>query len=201
MRSDLTARQQEVLDFLKEQSTEGAPSPTYREICRHFGYKSPKAAFDHVVALGKKGLLSRAKGSARGIRLVQNVVGIPLFGFIAAGQPQEALTVPDERLNVDPTVYGIHDRSRAFALRVRGNSMIGRQILDGDIVLIEQGVAPRNGDIVAALIDREATLKTFIRQGRKVWLQAENPLFSDLIPVTDLQIQGVARAIIRFIGK
>lgn len=201
MRSNLTARQRKVLDFLKEQSKEGEPSPTYREICRHFGYKSPKAAFDHVVALGKKGFLSREKGSARGIRLVQNVVGIPLLGCIVAGQPQEALTVPDERLNVDPAVYGIHDRSRAFALRVRGNSMIGRQILDGDIVLIEQGVAPRNGDIVAALIDRESTLKTFIRQGRKVWLQAENPLFSDLIPVTDLQIQGVARAIIRFISK
>jgi repressor LexA len=201
MTSDLTARQREVLDFLSEQSQEGEPSPTYREICRHFGYKSPKAAFDHVAALEKKGFVHRAKGSARGVRLVRNVVGVPLLGCIVAGMPREALTASDERLNVDPKSYGIRDRSRAFALRVIGNSMTGRQILDGDIVLIEQGVAPRNGDIVAALIDRESTLKTFIRRRGKVWLQAENPLYPDLIPIMDLQIQGVARAVIRFIGK
>jgi repressor LexA len=201
MTSELTARQLEVLGFFNEQSQEGEPSPTYREICRRFGYKSPKAAFDHVVALEKKGFISRTKGSARGVRLVKNVVGIPLLGCIAAGLPREALTASDERLNVDPISYGIRNRSRAFALRVAGNSMTGRQILDGDIVLIEQGVAPQNGDIVAALIDRESTLKTFIRRRGKVWLQAENPLCPDLIPVMDLQIQGVARAVIRFIRK
>ena len=79
--------------------------------------------------------------------------------------------------------------------------MIGRQIFDGDIVLLEHDATPQHGDIVAALIDNESTLKTFVRKGGKVWLRAENPRYPDLIPAWDLQIQGVARAIIRFLRK
>jgi repressor LexA len=79
--------------------------------------------------------------------------------------------------------------------------MTGRQIFDGDIVLFEHGTTPRHEDIVAALIDNESTLKTFVRKGGKVWLRAENPRFPDLVPAWDLQIQGVARAVIRFLRK
>jgi repressor LexA len=201
MASDLTVRQREVLRFLKDRSERGEPSPTYREICRKFGYKSPKAAFDHVAALEKKGAVTRQKGSARGVRLVRGGMGIPLLGRIAAGLPHEALTASGERLNLDPIFYGIRDRSRAFALRVIGDSMIGRQIFDGDIVLLEHGAVPQNGDIVAALIDNESALKTFVRREGKVWLRPENPVYHDLIPATDLQIQGVGRAVIRFLKK
>jgi repressor LexA len=79
--------------------------------------------------------------------------------------------------------------------------MVGRQIFDGDIVLLEQETSPHDGDIVAALIDNESTLKTFVRKGSKVWLRAENPRYPDLVPALDLQIQGVARAVIRFLNK
>ena len=106
-----------------------------------------------------------------------------------------------ERLALDTRFYGIHDRSKAFALRVTGTSMVGRQIFDGDIVLLEHGAVPRNGDVVAALIDNESTLKTFVRKGGRVWLRAENPVYPDLIPASDLQVQGVGRAVIRFLSK
>ena len=79
--------------------------------------------------------------------------------------------------------------------------MIGRQIFEGDIVLLEHNAAPQQEEIVAALIDNESTLKTFVRKGGKVWLRAENPRYPDLIPAWDLQIHGVARAIIRLLRK
>jgi repressor LexA len=200
MRDELTKPQELVRRFFQERSENGEPPPTYREICKRFGYKSPKAAFDHVAALIKKGYLTHKKGLARGLQLVRKSTGAPLLGRIPAGLPNEALTTPDERLNVDPAFYGIRDRSRAFALSVTGDSMIGRHIFEGDIVLLEHAAIPQDGDIVAALIDNESTLKTFVRQGAKVLLRAENPLYSDLIPALDMQIQGVARAVIRFLS-
>jgi len=201
MAAALTNPQQMVLRFLEERNDNGKSPPTYREICKRFGYSSPKAAADHVAALERKGLVTRDKGHARGLRLVRKSAGIPLLGRIAAGTPREALTESNQYLALDPTCYGIRDRARAFALRVTGDSMIGRHIFDGDIVLLEQEVPPQNGDIVAALIDNESTLKTFICKGRKVWLRAENPLYPDLMPASDLRIQGVGRAVIRFLSK
>jgi repressor LexA len=201
MAKELTSAQREVLLFLEERSEKGEPPPTYREICKRCGYRSPKAAFDHVVALEKKGYVMREKGFARGLRLVRKSAGIPLLGSIAAGLPDEALTTTRERLNLDPTSYGIADRSRAFALCVTGDSMIGRQIFEGDIVLLEHEAIPRDGDIVAALIDNESTLKTFVHKEGNVWLRAENPLYPELIPAMDLQVQGIVRAVIRFLKK
>jgi len=201
MTIELTVAQRKVLHFLEDRRDRGEPPPTYREISEHFGYRSPKAASDHVAALEKKGYVTREKGSARGLRLVQETTGIPLLGRIAAGFPREALTSSGERLNLDPTSYGITDRSRAFALCVTGDSMIGRQIFEGDIVLLEHGAIPRDGDVVAALIDNESTLKTFVQEEGKVWLRAENPLYPELVPAIDLQVQGIVRAVIRFLKK
>jgi repressor LexA len=201
MDAKLTKPQESILRFLEDRIQNGEPPPTYREISGHCGYKSPKAAADHVAALKKKGFVTIEKRCARGIRLVQKSIGIPVLGNIAAGLPSEGLVVSSERLALDPTFYGIHDRSRAFALRVTGDSMVGRQIADGDIVLLEHEIVPRNGDVVAALIDNASTLKTFVRGSGKVWLRAENPLYPDLIPASDLQVQGVGRAVIRFLSK
>jgi repressor LexA len=197
----LTKPQESVRRFLEERSENGEPPPTYREISERFGYKSPKAAADHVAALEKKGVLTHEKRCARGIRLVRQNNGVPVLGSIAAGIPSEGLAVSSERLALDPTFYGISDRTRAFALRVTGDSMVGRQIFDGDIVLLEHEAVPRDGDVVAALVDNESTLKTFVRRKGEVWLRAENPLYPDLIPVLDLQIQGVGRAVIRLLSK
>jgi repressor LexA len=201
MIKSLTKRQQKVLEFLEERSVSGTLPPTFREICEHFGYKSPKAATDHIAALERKGFVVRKKGCARGLLLVRESVGIPLLGQIAAGIPDEVFENRDRQLALDPVSYGIRDRSKAFALRVNGDSMIGRHIVDGDIVILEKGTEPQNEDVVAARIDNESTLKTFIRSRGKIWLRAENPRFPDLLPAWDLQIQGVGRAVIRLIKK
>jgi repressor LexA len=92
---------------------------------------------------------------------------------------------------------GYKPTRNAFALRVTGDSMIGRHILDGDFVILEHGAEPRNGQIVAALIDGASTLKTFVLKGRKPFLKAENPKYPDLIPAEELMIQGVFKALIR----
>jgi repressor LexA len=201
MAAELTKPQQLVLEFLEERNANGEAPPTFREICGRFGYRSPKAAADHVAALERKGLVKREKGCARGLRLVRKTIGIPLLGRITAGLPRETFAEAGQRLPIDPASYGIRERSRAFALSVTGDSMVGRQIFEGDIVLLEHGAAPHDGDVVAALIDNESTLKTFVRRGNRVWLHAENPRYPDLIPALDLQIQGVARAVIRFLNK
>jgi repressor LexA len=197
MRKDPTASQKSILEFLEERNADGETPPTYREICQRFGYRSTKAAADHIAALEKKGLIIREKGRSRGLRLARGTTGIPVLGQIPAGSPREALPMAERQLAIDPIQFGIRDRCNAFALRVTGDSMIGRQIRDGDIVLLESGPIPQNGDIVAALIDNESTLKTFVRKEGRIWLRAENPLYPDLIPTMDLNIQGVARAVIR----
>lgn len=201
MVAKLTRPQELVLRFLEERCGNGEPPPTYREISARFGYRSPRAAADHVAALERKGLVVHEKRCARGLRLVQKNTGIPVLGSIAAGLPSEPFEDLSERLALDPTFCGIRDRSRAFALRVTGDSMIGRQIFQGDIVLFEHSTVPQDGDVVAALIDNESTLKTFVRKGRKVWLRAENPRYPDLVPASDLQVQGVGRAVIRLLSK
>jgi len=201
MGADLTTPQALVLRFIEERNENGEPPPTIREICGRFGYRSPKAAADHVAALVRKGRITRKKGCARSLQLVRKSSGIPLLGSIAAGLPHEAHAASDRRLMLDPASYGIRDRSKAFALRVTGDSMIGRQISDGDIVLLEHGAVPQNGDVVAAFIDSEVTLKTLVRKGGRVWLRAENPNYSDLTPAMNMEIQGVGRAVIRFLSK
>jgi len=200
MPSELTAAQRQVWLFLNERVDAGEPSPTYREICKRFDYSSPKAAFDHVLALEKKGYLKRGEG-ARNMRLLRRSRGIPLLAHIPAGSPDETLTSTDIRFNVDYDFHGIRDRSRAFALRVTGDSMIGRHIFDGDIVLLDNPADARDGDIVAALIDNQSTLKTLVHKGGKAWLRAENPNYPDLIALFDIQVQGVVRAVIRLMKQ
>jgi repressor LexA len=200
MIAEPTPSQRRILDFMEERLASGEPPPTYREICTRLRYRSTKAAADHVAALERKGLLVREKGRARGLRLVRGALGIPVLGQIAAGSPREGLPGSEERLAIDPSVFGIRERSKVFAVRVAGDSMVGRGIFEGDLVLLERGTDPRSGDVVAALIDNESTLKTFIRSEGSAWLRAENPLYPNLIPALDLRIQGVARAVIRVLG-
>lgn len=201
MRNKLTKTQRAVLRFLVDRQEQGDPPPTVREICEHFRYKSTRSATDHLRALEKKGFLTRDHKSARGLRLTQQATGIPLLGRIAAGPARDAEENIERRLPVNSDAYGIHDRSRAFALCVAGDSMIGRRLFDGDIVILEKGAEPRNGDVVAALIDNESTLKTLVLKRGKAWLQAENPEYPDIFPVLELQIQGVVRAVIRLFPR
>lgn len=201
MSSALTDIQADILRFIEERFDSGVSAPTCREICERFSFKSPKAATDHLAALERKGYIARDRKQARSIRLLQRASGIPILGQIPAGLPTEASSSSSENLDLNVESLGIRDRRHAFALTVKGDSMEGRHIFDGDVVLLERGMEPEHRSVVAALIDNETTLKTFLRKGGKIWLHAENPRYPDLIPGWDLQIQGVARAVIRKLRK
>src|SRR5208283_4609906 len=200
----LTRAQQRVLDFIVVEVRNGRPAPTLREIAGRFGFRSPRAAACHLEALKRKGFIESDIGKARSLRVISplaklrsRLVDIPLFGSIPAGLPQTREQDAEGCVSVDVESIGFKPTRNTFALRVAGDSMIGRHILDGDIVVLEHGPEPRHGDIVAALVDGESTLKTFLRKSGKPYLKAENPKYPDLIPAQELMIQGVFRALIR----
>jgi len=122
---------------------------------------------------------------------------VPIYGSIPAGLPIDAAQEQEGCLLIDVDSLGIKPTARTFGLKVRGDSMIGKSIIDGDTVVIEHGVQPRSGDVVAALIDGQVTLKTFVLQAGKPYLRAENPRYPKLIPQEELQIQGVMVALVR----
>ncbi|MCD8534595.1 MAG: transcriptional repressor LexA [Verrucomicrobia bacterium] len=124
-------------------------------------------------------------------------VEIPVFGSIPAGKPQDCQQEKQGCLSVELDYLGLKMTSRTFALEVRGDSMIERHILDGDVVILEHGKSPRHGDVVAALIDGESTLKTYVESKGRRYLKAENPKYPDLLPAEELVTQGVMLALIR----
>lgn len=200
----LTQRQQEVLDFIRSAQADAGVPPTLREISAHFGFSSPNAAMIHVKALRAKGVLADGKGRARSILPARNVsesipqvVSIPVYGNIPAGLPVDSVQENEGCVLIDVNTIALRPTSRTFALKVRGDSMVGKHILDGDLAIIEHGVEPRTGDVVAALIDGQVTLKTFVLQRGKPFLKAENPRYPNLVPQQELQIQGVMVALIR----
>ena len=130
-------------------------------------------------------------------KLQNRVVNIPLHGSIPAGLPQTREQDAEGCVSVDVESLGFKPTRNSFALRVTGDSMIGRHILAGDVIVLEHGPDPRNGQVVAALIDGESTLKTFVLKGGRPFLRAENPKYPDLIPAQELMIQGVFRALVR----
>jgi repressor LexA len=195
----LTRIQADIVLFIEERLDAGASAPTCREICDRFRFKSPKAATDHLNALERKGYISRDRKQARSIRVLNRSSEIPLLGEISAGLSQHVEANIGQ--GIDLKSLGIRERKNAFAVKVKGDSMEGRHIFDGDVVLIDRGVEPEHRNVVAALIDNETTLKTFVRSDGKTWLRAENPHYPDLIPAWDLQIQGVARAVFRLLQK
>jgi repressor LexA len=200
----LTRRQQAVLGFIQQAQRMAGETPSLREIAAHFRFRSMNAAADHVRALRRKGFLAGRPRRARALRVVsplqawrRPVVDIPLFGSIPAGRPEDCGQEAEGCLSVDVESLGLRPTARTFALRVRGDSMIGRHIIDGDCVVLEHGVTPRSGDVVAALIDNESTLKTFVIEKGKPYLRAENPRYPKLIPARELVIQGVMVALLR----
>lgn len=125
------------------------------------------------------------------------IISVPIYGAIPAGHPMDAVQEQEGCVLIDVDTLGIKPTTRTFGLKVQGDSMIGKNIIDGDIVIIEHGVQPRSGDVVAALIDGQVTLKTFVLQQGKPYLRAENPRYPNLIPQEELQIQGVMVALVR----
>jgi repressor LexA len=201
---ELTRRQQQILDFILKWQRTASTTPTYQEIADQFGFRSLNSVTEHVRLLRQKGCLESESGKARSLRVTSplaklrsRLVDILLFGSIPAGLPQTREQDAEGCVSVDVESIGFKPTRNTFALRVAGDSMIGRHILDGDIVVLEHGPEPRHGDIVAALIDGESTLKTFLRKSGKPYLKAENPKYPNLIPAQELMIQGVFKALIR----
>ena len=192
----LTSRQQEILDFIRNSlEVLGAP-PTRAEIAQAFGFASHNPAEEHLKALAKKGLIVLEPGSARGIRLVEQL-GLPLIGSVAAGSPILAVENVQARYALDAALFS----PRAdFLLRVRGLSMINAGIFDGDLLAVHRCAEARNGQIVVARLDEDVTVKRFRQHGPVIELIAENPDFEPIIVDTreqQIEIEGIAVGLIR----
>lgn len=201
----LTRRQQKIYDFIRDQQQTRGLSPSVAEIQSRFRFASPNAVTSHLQALERKGVLRREPNTARGLVLTDSyrgraMVEIPIFGTIPAGMPSDQRQEADGCVSVDMETLRLPKGARVFALRVRGDSMINAGILSGDVVVLELK-EPRSGDVVAALIDGEATLKRYLLQRGKPFLKAENPKYPDLIPAQELVIQGVQIALLRVLKK
>ena len=204
MSNKLTQRQQEILDYLKEYQHECGVMPSTREIQNAFGFASQTAAMSHLRALENKGAIQRLPNKARAVVLPETldreaIVDVPVYGNIAAGMAQDAEPEQEGCISIDIRSLGVRPTARTFALKVRGESMIDAHICDGDTVVMEFR-EPRNGDVVAALIDGETTLKRYVVRYRKPYLMAENAAFPDLIPAHELVIQGVMVGLLRQAG-
>lgn len=192
----LTPRQQEILDFIKNSlEVLGAP-PTRAEIAQAFGFASPNAAEEHIKALAKKGVINLEPGSARGIRLVEQL-GLPLIGSVAAGSPILAVENIQHRYQLDPNFFA---PKADYLLKVRGNSMIDAGIFDGDLLAVHTTREARNGQIVVARIDDDVTVKRYKKRGTVVELIAESAGYEPIIVDTKrqaLEIEGLAVGLIR----
>jgi repressor LexA len=196
--SQLTERQREIYDHIRELIETRGYGPTVRDIGDHFGIMSPNGVMCHLKALEKKGLIVRQEGKARAIQLVDYRPGpaaeLPLLGAVAAGAPIQAVA-SDERLSFGE----LFCKPEHFALRVRGQSMIDDHIDDGDWVVIRKQETADNGARVVAMIDNEVTLKRFSREKGQVRLDPANskmqPIYLD--PASDNRILGVLVGVVR----
>jgi len=196
----LTKRQKEILDFIKGFINENGYAPSFREIAYYFELSSVSTVAEYINILEEKGYLTKEAMEARSIQLTPvftsgiDTFEIPLSGVIDAGKPIEAIRT-NETIDIPKDMMG----RKTFALRVRGQSMIDDGILDGDYVIIEQILAPRNGDIVVALIDNEnATLKRYYNEKTSIRLQPANKTMSAMrFAKKRVTIQGKVKGVIR----
>jgi repressor LexA len=184
--ANLTPRQAEILDFIRDAVREEGYPPSQRDIAQHFGF-AQNAARDHLLALVRKGEIEIAANDARGIRLLKPVEaqpdGLPLLGRIAAGAPITASDHAEHWVQIDPGLFHPH---ADFLHRVDGDSMIDADIQPGDLVAIHQQPDATNGQIIAACLSDGAsgferiTLKRYRRRGSIVTLEAANPRYAPI---------------------
>jgi repressor LexA len=191
----LTTRQREVFDFIKEKINNRGYGPTVREIGEYFEISSPNGVMCHLKALEKKGIITREPNMSRAIQMTDagRDEGFPLVGQVAAGGLTEAIEQAD-RLILDDFFPA---KKNSFALRVKGESMIEAQIADGDIVICRKTKTAHKGDIVVAMTDEgEATLKYWYPEANRIRLQPAN---SSMKPIyaREVQVLGVVTGVIR----
>ncbi len=196
----LTERQQDVLGFIQSEQRERGFTPSTREIQKHFGFASQTSVMQYLDVLQRKGFLDRHARKARALITPVSkvrITDIPIYGQIPAGMATATEEAIEGHISLDARTANTSKNSRTFALRVRGDSMIEAHILDGDLVILEDRKEVQNGDIVAALIDGETTLKRYVVDHGRPYLKAENPLYPDLVPARELRIQGVMVSLVR----
>ena len=202
----LTERQLAVLEFIQAHQARHGYPPTIREIGEQLGIKSTNGVNDHLKALERKGMLSRTGSKSRAMEVhgssssrpitsdistsgpifsgdlgEDDSLSVPMLGRIAAGTPIESIETEADRIRVDRATLGRYARGKVFALRVKGDSMIGDGILDGDTVFVAHGSEARNGEIAAVMVDGAATVKRLYREGRNLRLEPSNPAMADII--------------------
>lgn len=195
---DLTARQAEILELIRATIDETGMPPTRAEIARLLGFKSPNAAEDHLRALARKGVIELVAGASRGIRLVEEDMGLPVVGRVSAGYPILAEQNIQQHFKLDPHLF---QPKAHYLLKVQGMSMRDAGILDGDLLAINRTPDVRNGQIIVArLNDDEVTVKRYRQKGSEVWLLPENPDFEPIhvdLRQQRMVIEGVVVGVIR----
>ena len=198
----ISPKQQEILEFIKEQIlTRGFP-PSVRDICEAVHLKSTSSVHSHLETLEKNGDIRRDPTKPRAIEILDDtfnltrreVTNVPLVGRVAAGEP---ILAQENIENYFPIPVEMLPNNNTFMLTVKGESMINAGILDGDYVLVEEQHTASNGDMVVALIEDGATVKTFYKEEGMIRLQPEND-FMDPIIVRDVQILGKVIGVFRF---
>ena len=204
MRPKLTARQQEMLDYIERETSSTGVPPSIRQIGTALGISSTNGVRLHLQALQKKGYIRRSQRTSRGIVSLNRLsttaspsrsttVDIPILGRVAAGTPIMAAENHEGSLTLDASLI---KNQESFALRVNGDSMINAGILDGDIVVVRLQQGADNGDIVVARMGEEATVKRFYREKNAIRLQPENPSLTPIYS-TDVEICGKVVALVR----
>jgi repressor LexA len=201
----LTQRQEEILSFISDYQRDHKIPPSTRIIQRHFGFGSQTTVVRHLDALTTKGALEQLSDGTWGAKAneVQSLFSLPIYGEIPAGLPAMEEQQHLRSVSIDPTLFGVRltRHHLLWGLAIKGDSMIDAQICDGDIGIFERR-EPSIGDIIAALVNETTvTLKRLVEvRGRRV-LRAENKKYSDIVPSTGLECQGVLVGVIRSLSR
>lgn len=207
MAKRVTDKQRAVLKFIADYVDDNGYAPAIRDVAGAFSC-SVKGAYDHVVALEKKGLIDRAKNRSRSILLaskgkqvlqIDEPRRVPILGRIAAGALSYADQYVEDFVSL-PLESMAENGGQLFALRVKGDSMVGAGIKENDIAIFREQQDASTGDIVAAMVEDEATVKYFFRQGGRIVLKAANPLYPDMYFSNDLRVLGKLKSLIRLYG-
>ena len=198
----ISGKQQEILDYLKNTILSTGYPPTVREICEAVHLKSTSSVFQHLEKLEKNGYIRRDESKPRAIEIVDDnynmlrreTVSVPVVGQVAAGQPLLAVQNIESYFPI-PAEY--MPNTQSFMLRVKGDSMINIGIFDGDTILVQQQNTAKNGDVIVALVDDSATVKTFYKEKGHIRLQPENDDMEPII-VEDCLILGKVFGVMRF---
>jgi repressor LexA len=192
----LTQRQTEILKLIQSFVEDTGFPPTRSDIARALNFKSTNAAEDHLRALERKGHIKIARGTSRGIQLLKNS-GLPVVGRVAAGQPILSEEHIQTRVQVEQSLF---KPAADYLLKVKGSSMRDIGIQDGDLLAVHASKEARSGQVIVARINQEVTVKRLKRKNKEIWLEAENPDFSNISingERDEFAIEGIAVGIIR----